>query len=232
VSRRRTKSKSVAFVRVPTLDHIRRSLAVRSPVLLPTEGRSRAGVAMVLRDDPAGPSVLFIERAKRDGDPWSGHMAFPGGRVGRGDADSRAAAERETREEVGLALAGAEPIGRLDDRQGNPVTRPSLLISAFVYVLPAAPDLILNHEVEQAFWFPVRSLLEPARHVPYLGRASLEYPGILVGEPGRHVVWGLTYSFLEAFFAVVGRPLPDRWSKELKRAVQERADQDAARSKA
>jgi 8-oxo-dGTP pyrophosphatase MutT (NUDIX family) len=207
---------------VLTLDHIRRSLAVRAPALLPTQGRTRAGVAMVLRDDPAGPSVLFIERAKREGDPWSGHMAFPGGRMGRSDADARAAAERETREEVGVALVGAEPIGRLDDRQGNPATNPALLISAFVYALPSAPELVLNREVEQAFWFPVRALLEPARHVPYTARSPLEFPGILVGEPDRHVVWGLTYSFLEAFFAAVGNPLPDRWSKELRRAAQER----------
>jgi 8-oxo-dGTP pyrophosphatase MutT (NUDIX family) len=207
---------------VATLDHIRRSLAARQPALLPTHGRARAGVAMVLRDDPAGPSVLFIERAKREGDPWSGHMAFPGGRMDRSDADARAAAERETREEVGLVLAGAEQIGRLDDRQGNPATNPSLLISAFVYALPEAPELVLNREVERAFWFPVRELLEPARHVPYTARASLEFPGILVGEPDRHVVWGLTYSFLEAFFAAVGSPLPDRWSKELGRAAQER----------
>jgi 8-oxo-dGTP pyrophosphatase MutT (NUDIX family) len=190
---------------------------------------------MVLRDDPAGPSVLFIERAKRQGDPWSGHMAFPGGRMDRDDADARAAAERETREEVGLVLAGAEPIGRLDDRQGNPATNPSLLISAFVYALPAAPELILNREVEQAFWFPVRALLEPGRHVPYTARTPVAYPGILVGEPDRHIVWGLTYSFLEAFFAAVGRPLPDRWPNELRRgrAAQEtRPDQDAERSNA
>jgi 8-oxo-dGTP pyrophosphatase MutT (NUDIX family) len=204
-------------VRVPSLDHIRRSLAARSPALLSTQGRARAGVAMVLRDDPSGPSVLFIERAKREGDPWSGHMAFPGGRVDRGDADACAAAERETAEEVGLVLAGAEPVGRLDDRQGNPASHPALVISAFVYALPEAPELILNHEVEQAFWFPVRGLLEPRRHVPYTAHTPLEFPGILVGEPDRHVVWGLTYSFLEAFFAAVGRPLPDRWSPELRR---------------
>jgi hypothetical protein len=37
------------------------------------------------------------------------------------------------------------------------------------------------------------------------------YPGIVVGDPVRHVVWGLTYRFLEVFFEIVGRPLADRW---------------------
>ena len=108
-----------------TLDDIRLAFARRRPLLVPEERQRRAGVAMVLRDDAgdgAGPSVLFIERARWEGDPWSGHMAFPGGRVDPSDRDARAAAERETLEEVGLRLSGAERIGRLDDRQGNPRT--------------------------------------------------------------------------------------------------------------
>ena len=39
---------------------------------------------------------------------------------------------------------------------------------------------------------------------------GMEFPGVLVGEPGRHVVWGLTYRFLELFMGVIERPLPDR----------------------
>ena len=40
----------------------------------------------------------------------------------------------------------------------------------------------------------------------------MRFPAILVGNPERHIVWGLTYRFLEVFFEVVGHPLPDRWS--------------------
>jgi len=62
-------------------------------------------------------------------------------------------------------------------------------------------------------WFPLRGLHEATRHVehPWGERVGRSMPGIEVGEPGRHVVWGLTYRFLEVFFEVVGRPLPDRW---------------------
>ena len=72
-----------------------------------------------------------------------------------------------------------------------------------------------NHEVREAFWFPVSSLLDPARFVehPVVRTRRTGFPGILVGEPDRHVVWGLTYRFLEIFFRVVGRPLPDRWTQ-------------------
>ena len=51
------------------------------------------------------PEILFIRRAARQGDRWTGHVAFPGGKRDPDDASDRAAAERETREEVGLDLA-------------------------------------------------------------------------------------------------------------------------------
>jgi hypothetical protein len=71
-----------------------------------------------------------------------------------------------------------------------------------------------NYEVEHAFWFPVANLLDSDRHVPYPAH-ELEFPGICVGDPERHVVWGLTYSFLESFFQTLGRPLPNRWPVDM-----------------
>ena len=207
------------------LDEIRRALDAHAPVELADAASRRAAVAMVLASRPAGPSVLFIERASHPGDPWSGHMAFPGGRVDPGDAWPRDAAERETLEEVGLDLRSAQWIGRLDDKQGNPRTRPTLLISAFVYALPEPARLRPNREVREAFWFPLRELSDPARAVPYRAHA-VDFPGILVGEPERHVVWGLTYSFLESFFRVVGQPLPNRWRAD-QQAFARGMDQDA-----
>ncbi len=199
---------------MPSLDEIRRTLGAHQPNALEPGARAQAAVAMLLREVAGAPQVLFIERALREGDPWSGHMAFPGGRVDPGDSHPRDAAERETREEVGVGLGGAEVFGRLDDMQGHRAAgHAGIVISAFVYHVPDPPQLVLNHEVRKAFWFPLRELRDPGRHVEYR-RAGLaaRFPGILVGEPERHVVWGLTYRFLEHFFQVVGRPLPDRWS--------------------
>lgn len=140
-------------------------------------------------------------------------MAFPGGRVDPHDAGARAAAERETLEEVGLPLERAQRLGRLDDLEGYHAGRPAgLVISAFVYHLEAPDSLVTNHEVEQTIWFPLHELRDPSRHVDYpLLVWGRRYPGLLVGEPERHVVWGLTYRFLELFFRVLGQPLPDRW---------------------
>jgi 8-oxo-dGTP pyrophosphatase MutT (NUDIX family) len=170
---------------------------------------------MVLRDEGRGPEVLFIERARRQGDPWSGHMAFPGGRIDPGDPHARGAAERETREEVGVDLRAAEHLGRLDDLQGRHAAAPDgrMVISGFVYHAPEPGPLRPNWEVEHAFWFPLAGLRDPARHVeyPFARNGMQRYPGIRVGEADAHIVWGLTYRFLEVFFQVVGKPLPDRW---------------------
>jgi len=201
--------------RVLSLDEITRALASHEPDLLSEDGKQLAAVAMILCERGAGAEVLFIERAQHESDPWSGHMAFPGGRVDPEDAHPRAAAEREAYEEVGISLGGARHLGRLPDLRGrgaNP--QHGLVISGHVYVLEDdAPLAIDVSEVQSAFWFPLAQLHDPERHVPhsYPG-ATMDFPGILVGEPGRHVVWGLTYRFLEEFFGIVGRPLPSRWS--------------------
>ena len=84
------------------------------------------------------------------------------------DPDLRHAAERETHEEVGLDLSGAESLGRLDDLHGQRSAGvPSIMIAAFVYHLPETPVLSLNHEVQNALWFPLQGLHEATRHVAY-----------------------------------------------------------------
>lgn len=178
-------------------------------------GHHRAAVAVVLRDQPHGSELLFIERSTRADDPWSGHMAFPGGRVEAGDFGTRAAAERETFEEVGVSLDGAEYLGHLADLQGSPRFRQNrLVVTAHVYHIEAPSPFVLDElEVASALWFPVAGILEPERHVAYKSPqvAEVDFPGILVGEPGRHVVWGLTYRFLDIFMGAIEHPLPDRW---------------------
>ena len=187
------------------VDDIRAALAAHEPRLL--AGRRRAAVAVVLHDGTTGLEMLFIERAQRLGDPWSGQMAFPGGRLDPGDPDARAAAERETREEVGLDLACAEHLGRLDDLHAGIRIVAPLVLSAFVYHAERRDPLVPNHEVHQALWVPVATLLDPAHHVPWRWGPA-HFPGIRVGDPDRQVVWGLTYQLLERFFGTGGVRLP------------------------
>lgn len=203
--------------RVIFLPEIRSHIERFEPEVMEVRGRRQASVALILREsEDEGPEMLFIERATREGDPWSGHMAFPGGRLDGSDKTSRGAAERETVEEVGLSLAGAEYLGPLGDVLGNPRVQSDLVISAHMFHVQGSDHLLSidRNEVAEAFWFPVADLLDPVRHVDYKSShmRGVLFPGIEVGVPERHVVWGLTYRFLDIFFEAMGRPLPNRWS--------------------
>lgn len=186
------------------LKDLRDPIAGHRPVLL-EQGSSRAAVSAVLVGE-RDPSLLFIERARKAGDPWSGQMAFPGGRYEEGDGTLKRTAERETLEEVGLDLSEARFLGRLDDQSGRRAGRSSsLVISMFVYELDELPELELNHEVESVHWVPLSRLLDTEYRIDYRFPKFpvTTFPGIVVGEQ-RHVVWGLTYRMLTTLFEILG----------------------------
>ncbi|MDD9892235.1 MAG: NUDIX domain-containing protein, partial [Gammaproteobacteria bacterium] len=70
----------------------------------------RSAVCVLLREHEAQNEVLLMRRAIREGDPWSGHVSFPGGRMDPEDASALATAKRELREEVGYCAHDIEPI--------------------------------------------------------------------------------------------------------------------------
>ncbi|MFT3769362.1 MAG: CoA pyrophosphatase [Minicystis sp.] len=185
------------------------SLAARL-AQLPRPGMSadpvaRAAVAAILRDPGGGrdAEILFIRRAERHGDPWSGHMAFPGGRRDEDDASILATAVRETREEVGLDLEGhGTLLAELPELHAIAHgKRAGLIITPFVFALESdAPLSFAHHEVAEALWTPFGPLArrEHAGTMTWeMEGRSLELPCLNVD--GR-VVWGLTYRMLEMLF--------------------------------
>jgi 8-oxo-dGTP pyrophosphatase MutT (NUDIX family) len=185
------------------IDDIQRLLHCRTPLLCPTPGSTRAAVALILRNGSAGTEVLFIQRAQHDGDPWSGDLGFPGGKIEPEDASARAAAERETLEEVGLELAAGRFLGRLDDLIGD--HRP-VIVSCFVYILDYCPPLNPSPEVTRAFWFPLAELRNPQRQLQATVRFGGEHfvrPAICLREASEVVLWGITYRLVGNFFAVI-----------------------------
>ncbi len=193
---------------VASLDEIRSELRRRPAALIRPGERMHAAVAAVLCDAGGGPDVLFIRRTEREGDPWSGHLGFPGGRVDEGDRGPREAAERETWEEVGLDLRAADCLGRLDDLRGAHVP---LVVSCFVFGLRSRPVLRLDDkEVADAFWFPLGDLADPRLRRQKTFRfqgEELSYPAIQLLGAGRPPLWGITYRLVSRLLAAAGRPL-------------------------
>jgi 8-oxo-dGTP pyrophosphatase MutT (NUDIX family) len=192
-----------------TLEDIRARLAAYRPTLIDEQKVARASVAMVLGDDGAGVRMLFIQRATRDDDPWSGHMALPGGRRDPDDADVIATAVRETGEEVGIDLvADAEPIGRLDELRAIARHRPlDLVISPIVFALQRPVALTLSaREVESAVWVPLSFLTSTdarATHSRTLDGVASDYPAF---RYERYTIWGLTHRILDGFLEIVRAP--------------------------
>jgi len=210
------------------LERLRRALA-RAPgrPLLGGRWMLQAAVAVVLRARGGRLEVLLIERARREGDPWSGHMAFPGGRVEPTDPSRQAAAARETREEIGLDLDGpiAHSLGRLSELLARGHGRPvPMRITPYVYgLLPegAAPALRLDHdEVADTLWVPLDFLADPANrqtmrwHPP--GKDGPVFTLPCYRYDGR-LVWGLTLEMLDELLHLThGRPYGRRF-RQLRR---------------
>ena len=189
----------------------------------PGEQAPTAAVAAILHESPnllapTGPAVLLIERAKHDKDPWSGHMAFPGGRAERSDKSSFRTAARETAEEIGLNISGISGIsdisssmhlGRLTDLQGGPRgTGMRLRVTPHVcWWQGERPSLELNHEVADVVWVPLAELANSDRFIQYRhsGYPGMSWPGIELDD--QRVVWGLTLRMLEDLFSRVGLSL-------------------------
>lgn len=167
----------------------------------------RAAVAAVFNDAPDDVELLFIQRAAAPGDPWSGQMAFPGGRHEATDADSFATATRETLEEIGLDLSPARSLGSLDHLDGGRATNRPIAVSGHCFWLPDRPDdLVLSDEVADVVWVKVRDLLDRSRYIDYVyPRTGMTFPGIQLDVP-HQVVWGLTLRFLGDLFARLEHP--------------------------
>jgi len=189
-------------------EQLRRALADPTPEV-PLQGPRTAAIALILLDLDASLELLLIERATREGDPWSGHMALPGGHREATDADLGATAERETLEEVGLDLrAHGERLGSLSDCA--PIRGVPIAVRPYVYLLTARPTLRLSAEVRQAFWVPTAPLLSGSAQATYShsrGDERLELPAWNID--GR-VVWGLTYRVLDEFFRRFNALLQER----------------------
>ena len=191
-------------------EDVRRALAAHRPAVLSELGLERAAVAVILREARGGLELLFIRRAERDGDPWSGHVGFPGGRAEPGEHDLRATAERETAEELGLDLGrSAELLGALDELRAMVRMRPlNLAIAPFVYRLHAPAALTLSPEVRSVHWVP----LDEIRGTRWLSTTDYADQGTTLPLPCLRVdglvIWGLTFRMFTNFREILDAAPP------------------------
>lgn len=190
----------------PVMARICSALDSHNPVAAEAEeGARKAAVALIFRlGENDVLELLFIKRAEYEGDPWSGQIAFPGGRAEAGDASLAETASRETREETGIDLAREGMIvGRLDDLRPRTVRLPAIMVRPFVALLDRSEPLVLSPEVALSFWLPFAALaraeawrddIVSARGIQINARAFRHQ---------QHVIWGMTERILAQLLALV-----------------------------
>jgi len=176
----------------------------------PTADTRQAAVAIILcaaNQQSTDIQLGFIQRSAREGDPWSAQMAFPGGHLDPEDKDLKAAAMRETLEEIGVDLTHATYLGVVDQQFAAPRgPRLNMIIEPHVFTLPAVPNSTPNYEVAEVVWAPLAELMSNRWHDTET-KPMDSTPTVFNGYrlPRGHFVWGLTYRMLKSFFATIDK---------------------------
>lgn len=184
------------------VEQFARRLAARAPVdATPWPEVRLAAVAAVLRVEKE-PELLFIKRADVEGDPWSGHIAFPGGRHESRDISLEATAIRETHEELALDLTAGTLLGRLDDLAPRSRALPPIIVRPFVALVNADVTFQFSREVAGAFWVPVSTLLASdaqVEHAVTVNGVTARFPAYAVRG---HIIWGMTERIVRQLLSV------------------------------
>lgn len=192
---------------------IRRHQAVTKP----RNSLVNAAVSIVLRNSINGPEFLLIQRAKHENDPWSGQMAFPGGKYDEPDQDYKDTAIRETEEEIDLSLNDEEFIGQIDDVYGLKASGSfSVHVACYVFKIDRKVTLKPNYEVADLVWLPFSFLenTQNAYEFYHPHDTSLKMPAILINAHKDQVLWGLSLRMLFILYTILGHPMNALSAKE------------------
>ena len=158
-----------------------------------SEGQdANAAVALLLKPVDQDLKVLFVKRVENPADPWSGQMAFPGGKRDAKDQNLKQTVVRETLEETNINLLDrCRFLGVMETLRSK--QRPEMKILPFVVLLEHEPSIKLNEELEGFVWISSEELVKHKGTVKF---SFGEFPAYIVGNS---VIWGLTYRILEKF---------------------------------
>ncbi len=172
----------------------------------------RSAVAIIVREAELGLEALMIKRADREGDPWSGHMAFPGGLSDHSDHNNLQTARRETLEEIGLDTNQyTQCMGRLSDVmvQRHRGKKP-MIVTPYVFTIEDVPELTLNHEVADILWVPLGFFADHANRQTMqwkLKKINFTLPCYFYQQQR---IWGLSLMMMDELIAALKATAGDR----------------------
>ena len=175
--------------------HPREAIQKLTEKLRPPNEEAYAGVAIIMKPGDEDIELLLVKRAEVSGDPWSGDMAFPGGKKTPSDVDICDTVRREVVEETGITLANMRFLGAMEVEKSN--VRPGKEVLPLVFEVEEKPPVTLNYELTKAFWAPLKELIKTQTRVNVKGWDSEVFK--VEGE----VVWGMTYRMLKRIIVLM-----------------------------
>ncbi len=156
---------------------------------------SHAAVAIMIRERNDDLEFFLVKRAEVEGDPWSGDMAFPGGKKSSQDNDLVDTASRETLEETAIDLREKAKLGYMKPIYSS--VRTNMKVQPVVYIYEDDPEVQLNEELTRYLWAPLSELVNSGTedHVKGWFGEIYKYDG--------EVVWGLTYKMLKKLIEII-----------------------------
>lgn len=147
--------------------------------------KGQAAVGLLIKEG----EILFIKRAEREGDPWSGQIALPGGFLKEGETGEQAVV-REIFEETALKLDETSIIRRMPIQ--NPLNRRRVSVQPFVLSVDNYDGASPGPEVQDIRVFPLSKLVHCEKYLN-------GWNAYLADD---WVVWGLTYKILTSYFGL------------------------------
>jgi 8-oxo-dGTP pyrophosphatase MutT (NUDIX family) len=167
------------------------------PVPDPAHVTRCAAVSVIVRSIDNAPHALLLKRAEREGDPWSGQIALPGGRFELSDADLYSTALRETHEETAVDLRSSPYHGHAEALHPFSAGPKGMPVTPFLFSLEHEPQIALSAEATAWFWFPLQFAADGKLNSSIIFRSNT-FPS---WQFEQYQVWGLTMRILAQFIA-------------------------------
>lgn len=157
---------------------------------------ANAAIGILLKPIIEDFEILFVKRVERKTDPWSGQIAFPGGKFDPKDKDLKDTVIREIFEETGINLKEDSFLGVLEAVDSKP--KRNIRILPFIALLKNRPVIKLNeNELDKYFWIPYKKIVNS------IGVANLKNRNVPAYFLEEEIVWGVTYRILRKFNEII-----------------------------
>lgn len=153
---------------------------------------ANAAVGLILKTGKEDYEILFVKRVKRSSDPWSGQIAFPGGKHDPEDKTLKDTVIREIYEETGIYLQEDSFLGVLSVIKSRP--NQNIKILPFIALLKEKPVIKLSkNELDSYFWIPYKKIVN-SKGIAEINNRKV--PAYIFKEK---IVWGVTYRIIRKF---------------------------------